>query len=246
VMSTPFWQTKDGHEYQLGVNHLSHFLLFKRLLPLLLKSSTPSFQSRVVNVSSAGHHYSTVQVDDLDWKKRQYHPMQAYGQSKTANIWMANGKCCLPLACEWNLTFLFITEIERRYGNQGLHAFSLHPGTIFTNLSRYSPFEDLVKHGIFSPEGVTSFVHLCAFAHCFHSGELLVKEFKLKRPSQGAATTVWAAIGKDLEGKGGLYLEDAQIATASVPPAITGYDTHAYDVEGAKKLWEYSEKIVNA
>jgi hypothetical protein len=76
-------------------------------------------------------------------------------------------------------------------------------------------------------------------------GELLAKEFTLKTLTQGAATTVWAAVGKDLEGKGGLYVEDARISVANVPPSLTGYAPYAYDVENAKKLWDYSEKVVS-
>ena len=55
VMATPEGKTADGWETQFGTNHLAHFLLFQQLLPTLLASSTPSFHSRVIAVSSWGH-----------------------------------------------------------------------------------------------------------------------------------------------------------------------------------------------
>ena len=107
-------KTKDGFEAQFGTNHLAHFLLFQLLKPTLLSSSTPEFNSRVVCVSSSGHRRSGIHFVDLGLDKN-YDPWTGYGQSKTANIYMA-------------------TEIDRRYGSRGLHANSLHPGGIWTGL----------------------------------------------------------------------------------------------------------------
>lgn len=89
-MATPEGQTKDGFETQFGVNHLGHFLLFKLLEQTLLTSATPDFCSRVVSLSSSGHKSSPILFDDLDLKKSGYTPFKAYGQSKTANIYLAN------------------------------------------------------------------------------------------------------------------------------------------------------------
>jgi len=118
VMATPEGKTKDGFETQFGVNHVAHFLLFQLLKDALLASSTAAFNSRVVMVSSFGHHFSPILFDDLDLSKRGYDPFAAYGQSKTANIYMA-------------------LEIERRYGRRGLHSTALHPGGIPTPLARH-------------------------------------------------------------------------------------------------------------
>lgn len=134
VMNTPYQLTPDGHEYQFGVNHLGHYLLFKSLLPVLLKSSTSEFNSRVICLSSRGHLRSGVDLSDLHWKKRGYSPPLAYAQSKTANILMAY-------------------EIERRYGSQGLHAWAVHPGGINTDLSRHTTPEDFVSSGLFTKDG---------------------------------------------------------------------------------------------
>ena len=89
-MATPEGQTKDGFETQFGTNHLGHFLLFKLLESTLLASASPEFCSRVVSLSSSGHKSSPVLFDDLDLKKSGYTPFKAYGQSKTANIYLAN------------------------------------------------------------------------------------------------------------------------------------------------------------
>lgn len=114
-MATPEGKTKDGFETQFGTNHVAHFYLFQLLKDLLLASSTPEFRSRVVAVSSYAHRSSPIRFDDYNFEKEPYNPWKSYGQSKTANVYLAN-------------------EIERRYGAKGLHATSLHPGGIWTGL----------------------------------------------------------------------------------------------------------------
>lgn len=70
----------------------------------------------------------------------------------------------------------------------------------------------------------------------------------VKTPEQGAATTVWAAIGKQWEGCGGKYLEDCSVSepvqAGVISPIAPGYAPHAYDVEAAKQLWDLSAKLV--
>lgn len=138
IMAVPTLEkTKDGFESQFGVNHLSHFLLFKLLEPLLLKSSTPEFNSRVVMVASSGHRGGSIYPGDYTFEKEEYNGWKGYGQSKTANIYMAN-------------------QIERLYGSKGLHANSLMPGGILTGLQAHVS-ADLVKAwdgfpGMKSPE----------------------------------------------------------------------------------------------
>ncbi|KAK7420805.1 hypothetical protein QQX98_002609 [Neonectria punicea] len=125
--------TKDGHELQFGTNHLSHFLFFELLKPALLAGVTPELNSRVVNVSSSGHMISGINAsDNYNFQQGGYSPWVAYGQSKTANIYMAN-------------------EIERRYGSKGLHATSLHPGGIMTPLARHLP-ADVVESMVANEE----------------------------------------------------------------------------------------------
>ncbi|KAI1325885.1 short chain dehydrogenase [Xylariaceae sp. FL0255] len=111
-------ESEDGFEMQLSVNYLGHFLLFWLLKDTLIKSSTPQFQSRLVNVSSSGHHASEIIWGDFN-SERDYNPLKAYAQSKLAQVYQAS-------------------YIERHYGSNGLHALSLMPGSIAsTNLARH-------------------------------------------------------------------------------------------------------------
>ena len=205
VMACPEGRTADGFETQFGNNHLAHFLLFYLLKPVLLASSTLDFNSRVVIVSSAAHRFGSVHFDNISLQG-EYEPFKAYAQSKTANIWTAN-------------------EIDRRYNSQGLHAFSLHPGVIQTELLRHISDEQ---------------------KQAWNKDDFL-KSYS-KSPEQGAATTVWAAVAKELEGQGGKYLDDCQIAGPRDPNNSgfgAGYSPWAYDPEGEAKLWEMSLEMLN-
>lgn len=208
VMFSPKGKTVDGFETQLAINYLGHFLLFQLLKPALLAASTPEFNSRVIALSSTGHRAGGIRFGDLNFDEPDsYDPMLAYGQAKTANIYLAN-------------------EIERRYGSQGLHALSLHPGVINTNLTKSldQATKDFMKN---------------------HTG--LQKQFK--SVAQGAATTVYAAVSKDWEGKGGKYLYDCAEAGPVRPDSDymsidDGYAEWIYDEEKASKLWTESIKLV--
>ena len=201
VMATPEGKTADGFETQFGTNHLAHFLLFQLLKPTLLASSTPGFNSRVVCLSSSGHRGAGIQFENYNFEKGDYTPWTAYGQSKTANIYMAN-------------------EIERRYGPKGLHALSVMPGGIMTGLQVH--VIDQLKAALDAAKD------------------------HMKSPEQGAATTVYAALSKDWEGKGGRYLEDCQESekTNDPSPTATGYHPRAYNEEGEKRLWADSLQLV--
>lgn len=117
VMACPEGCTKDGFELHLGTNHLSHFLLFNLLKPILLSSSTPEFNSRAIFVTSAAHHYSEVNFDNINLHGT-YDSNIAYAQSKTANLWTSN-------------------EIARRYGSRGLHAWAVNPGFVQSEIGRH-------------------------------------------------------------------------------------------------------------
>ncbi|KAJ6190488.1 hypothetical protein N7519_000509 [Penicillium mononematosum] len=205
VMKTPEGRTKDGFELQFGTNHLSHFLLFYLLKDTLLKSSTPKFHSRVVNVSSAGHRYSPIHLDNVNFEGN-YNGWLAYGSSKTANIYMA-------------------TQIERLYGAQGLHGYSLHPGAFM------SP--NLQKHSQEEMKAVMQNKRALAY---------------LSSLEQSCATTIYASVSSELEGKGGLYLEGASVAAYPTPSGGDGleygYSSWAFDEAKEKELWELSKSWV--
>jgi NAD(P)-dependent dehydrogenase (short-subunit alcohol dehydrogenase family) len=117
VMVPPLGRTKQGHELQLGTNHLGHFALTGRLLPLLERTEG----SRVVVVSSTAQSAGTIDFDDLDWKSRSYSPWRAYGQSKLANM-------------------MFALELARRLRAAGskVRVTAAHPGYTATDLQRTS------------------------------------------------------------------------------------------------------------
>src|SRR5277367_782711 len=118
VMACPKGTTVDGFETQLGTNHLGHFVLVNRIASLLRRGS------RLVNLSSAGHRYSDVDLDDPNFERTPYDPWAAYGRSKTANI-------------------LFAVEFDRRHKGNGVRAAAVHPGGIQTELSRHIGEEGL-------------------------------------------------------------------------------------------------------
>ena len=198
--------TKDGHETHFATNYLGHFLLFQLLKPALLNCSSPKFQSRVVSVGSSNHR--TVELHDSDnysFEKGGYDHQKAYPHSKLACIYMAN-------------------EIDRRYGHRGLHATSLHPGGINTNLHE--------KMGPDFMEKIMNDPKLHAM---------------LKTPEQGAATTVVAAIGKEWENSGGRYLEDCKEAPRGAENDErfgVGYGRQTYNPEFETRLWHDSLSIV--
>jgi len=80
---SPYSKTADGFELQFGTNHLGHFALTGLLFDLI--KATPG--SRIVHVSSSGHNYCVLDLDDLNWEKRPYKKMRAYGDSKIANLY---------------------------------------------------------------------------------------------------------------------------------------------------------------
>jgi NAD(P)-dependent dehydrogenase (short-subunit alcohol dehydrogenase family) len=112
VMATPFGKTADGFETQFGTNHLGHFVLVNRIASLMKPGG------RLVNLSSAGHQLSDVDLDDPNFERIPYSAWASYGRSKTANI-------------------LFAVEFDRRHKDRGIRAAALHPGAIHTELSRY-------------------------------------------------------------------------------------------------------------
>lgn len=127
VMATPEGPTAGGFETQFGVNHLAHFLLFNLLKDVLLASSTASFSSRVVILSSIFRRFGSVHFENLNLDG-VYEKNVAYSQAKTAELWTAN-------------------EIERRYGSSGLHAWSVRPGGINSGLSRHMSEEETSAAG---------------------------------------------------------------------------------------------------
>jgi NAD(P)-dependent dehydrogenase (short-subunit alcohol dehydrogenase family) len=131
VMATPLTRDARGYEVQFATNHLGHFQLVARLWPALHRAHG----ARVVSVSSRGHRFSPVVLDDLHFEHHPYERFAAYGQSKTANV-------------------LFAVELDRRGRADGVRAFAVHPGTIVdTGLGKHLTEEDLRAAGALDEDG---------------------------------------------------------------------------------------------
>jgi NAD(P)-dependent dehydrogenase (short-subunit alcohol dehydrogenase family) len=111
IMAVPEARTVDGFELQIGTNHLGPFLLTNLLLP--------SITDRVVTVSSQAHYRARLDLDDLNWRSRNYHAMRAYSDSKLANL-------------------LFTLELQAQLTEAGsaVRAITAHPGIARTNLAK--------------------------------------------------------------------------------------------------------------
>jgi NAD(P)-dependent dehydrogenase (short-subunit alcohol dehydrogenase family) len=118
VMAVPLARTAQGFEQQMGTNHLGHFALTGRLLPLLLAARAP----RVITVSSTGHRPGRIRWDDPNWERGHYRAWPAYFQTKLANL-------------------LFTAELQRQAVEAGtaLLAAAAHPGYAATNLATAGP-----------------------------------------------------------------------------------------------------------
>lgn len=117
---------------------------------------------------------------------------------------------------------LFAVELDRRGQAHGVRAFAVHPGGIMTPLQRYLQKEEMIAAGWMDAAGN---VHE-----------------RFKTTEQGAATETWCAVSPALDGKGGLYCEDCDVAKLTQPGTsrVSGVDPHAVDPETAQKLWAVS------
>jgi NAD(P)-dependent dehydrogenase (short-subunit alcohol dehydrogenase family) len=151
------------------------------------------------------------------FERRDYSSWMAYGQSKTANI-------------------LFALALDRRAKANGVRAFSLHPGTIITPLSKHISREALRAAGIVDEGG----------------NPIIDPAKNLKTVEQGAATSVWCTTSPQLEGIGGVYCQNSDIA-----PLVTGglaanqfgslalgVMPHAVDPQAAECLWNLSDGLL--
>lgn len=117
---------------------------------------------------------------------------------------------------------LFAVELDRRGQPHNVRAFAIHPGGIMTPLQRYLPKEEMIAFGWIDANGN------------IHE--------RFKTVEQGAATETWAATSPQLNGKGGLYCEDCDVAQLTQPGTsrTSGVDPHAVDADAAKRLWQVS------
>ena len=118
---------------------------------------------------------------------------------------------------------LFAVGFNQRFADLGVNANSVMPGGIMTPLQRHLPREEMIAMGWMDEAGK-------------------VNE-RFKSTEQGAATSVWAAVGPELEGFGGLYLEHcAQALPWTQENPFEGVMPYAVDPEAADRLWALSEE----
>ncbi len=161
--------------------------------------------ARVVSYSSLAHYRSPVLFDDINFERSPYDPWVGYGQSKTANV-------------------LFAVALDARAAERGIHAYSLHPGAIMTDLQRHMTREELLARKWVDEQGNPNPL--------------------FKTPQEGAATGLWAATAPELIDRGGVYCEDCSIKGV-VPPdhadmTTGGVKQWAIDVDAAERLFALS------
>ena len=207
----------QGNELQFSTNHLGHFRLTARLWSALKRAGG----ARVVSVSSAGHRFSPVVFDDINFERRPYDPFKAYGQSKTANI-------------------LFAVALDRRGKDDGIRAFALHPGGIAaTNLGTHVGVEMLKKTGFVDendrpvvdlsrdlksvPQGAATHVWCAVSPQLDGKGGVFCADSEITPvlPKSGAV----------------------DLASDDRLNRLTGVEAYAIDPDAAEELWRRSEQI---
>ncbi len=209
IMACPETRVGADWEAQFAVNHIGHFVFTKELAPYLKNAGG----ARVVCLSSVAHRRSPIRWDDIHFRNSDYDKWEAYGQSKTANA-------------------LFARELNRRMSEDGVQAFSVHPGGIMTPLQRHLDKEEMMALGWVDENGEVP--------------EALRAFFKT--PEQGCSTTLWCATSDKLRDRGGEYCEDCDIAqlVTETSPRYFHVAPWAADDADALRLWKETEEMVLA
>ena len=204
VSKSPVAHLANGLEQRFATNHLGHFLLAH-----CLKAQLAARGARIVVVSSAAHKGSPVHLGDLQWRARPHFDGAAYAESKTANI-------------------LFAQEAARRWGDEGIFANAVLPGSSLTGLQRYHGEALKRKIGFIRKDGSLN--------------------ERMKTHEQAAATSVWAATAPALEARGGMVFEDCAEALPVCPETHpwAGFDSSVADPATARALWEHSLELREA
>ncbi|WP_157638095.1 SDR family NAD(P)-dependent oxidoreductase [Flexithrix dorotheae] len=224
LFSSPLHKDERGYEKIFAVNVLGHYELSLKLLPALKKANG----SRIINLSSRGHRLTDINFEDINFEYTKYDNFLAYCQSKTAV----------------SLVSVKQDELFKKYN---IRSFSVHPGAV--------PSSDLFTTTF---KSYASIFQVCMAdmaaksLRVFYGTELLNYLRKPKNEGdiyktvqQGGATTVWAAVDPQLNGKGGQYLEDCNIAQM-VPngsDAPFGVRPWALNKQSANQIWEICEKM---
>ncbi|GMK47454.1 oxidoreductase [Paenibacillus glycanilyticus] len=205
IMAAPLARDARGIESHLAVNHLGHFQLVAKLWPALKKAGG----ARIVSVSSRALQLSAFNFEDPNFNVREYDKWLAYAQSKTANA-------------------LFAVAMDKRGEAHRVRAFSVHPGTISTDLARHLTDDELRAMGALNELGQRGFTEY---------------NDEIKTIEEGAATLIWCAVHPQLDGKGGVYCENGDIAVVTDKPYTPGVFEWAVNTADAERLWKLSEQL---
>ncbi|MZQ85966.1 SDR family NAD(P)-dependent oxidoreductase [Paenibacillus sp. 5J-6] len=210
IMATPLTRDSRGNESQFATNHLGHFRLTARLWPALKKAE----QARIVSVTSRIGKLHQIDLEDPNFEKTDYEKWMAYARSKLASS-------------------LFSVEMDKRGKAHGVRAFTVHPGTIITDLARSLSDDELRVMGALNEKGERALPYF---------------NDEFKTIEEGAATIVWCAVNRQLDGMGGLYCENndiAEVVAEDSNPFEAGVYQRTIDPVLAEKLWELSEKLID-
>lgn len=170
----------------------------------------------LLNAAEDDRTARVVQLSSIGHRRSDIHWDDPHYRARPYDKWEAYGQSKTANA-------LFAVGFNARFEEHGITANAVMPGGIMTPLQRYLPKEEMVAMGWMDAEGN-------------------VRE-GFKTTEQGASTSVWAAVGEELEGIGGLYLEDCKEAgpwTKEDP--VHGVMPYALDPESADRLWALSEE----
>jgi NAD(P)-dependent dehydrogenase (short-subunit alcohol dehydrogenase family) len=209
VMATPLGHTVDGFETQFGTNHLGHFVLVNRIARLIRDGG------RLINLSSLGHRYSNVDLEDPNFERTPYEPFVAYGRSKTANI-------------------LFAVAFDRRHQGRGVRAAAVHPGVIHTELGRHvdaSAIEKIIeeRNRQLAAEGKAPFQWKT------------IPQGAATSVWAGVVAPAEMIGGKYCEDCHVAHLVPDNVPINTISEGVLGY---ALDANNAEALWKKSEEMV--
>jgi NAD(P)-dependent dehydrogenase (short-subunit alcohol dehydrogenase family) len=210
VMACPFGHTTDGFETQFGTNHLGHFVLVNRIAALLRPGG------RLVNLSSSGHRFADVDLEDPNFEHTPYAPFVAYGRSKTANV-------------------LFAVEFDRRHRAKGVRATAVHPGGIATELGRYAYAE---------PDALQKRVDEINAEHAA-AGKPPFRLKTIPQGAATSVWAGVVAPANAVGGRYCENCHVAELLEGEASSAVSeGVRPYALDPEHARALWAKSEKMV--
>jgi NAD(P)-dependent dehydrogenase (short-subunit alcohol dehydrogenase family) len=158
-------------------------------------------------------------LSDIDWDDINF-------ERRPYDGWVAYGQ-------SKTANVLFAVELDRRGRDEGIRGFSLHPGGIVTGLARHIPLEQLKQAGNIDPDGEP----------------VIDPDRDMKSIAQGAATHLWCALSEQLDGSGGVFCLNSDIAPIDAGEVsadgrrIYGVAPYAVDALSAERLWELSQAM---